>query len=791
MSKENDENKGAPAPDPFKAMAQNNIKFSMFGDDNLNDMENKNDNKNEIKKDKKIWNPRDYQRQIYEKALTQNSIIYVETGKGKTFIAIMLMAHYLGIDIGQDNTNVQIDKNKKIIFFVCDTALINQQKKHIEEILKIQVGTIQGKKDKKSKRDYEDFIKKWNSFNIFVAIPSIIYKILSCGFINIFQITMLIFDECHHADSDHPYNKIMDEFYFYYKKNKAIDESIFHLPRIYGLTASPMKTRINGNSHQTVAYQALIKLSENLDSVVIIDPETLNFDGIINEFDENDEYKNEYVEIKPQVDMQEYKKLIDELYKNFFIIMASQSFTNFPEKYQQYSSNDCLKTYLDYVIEKFKVSNLVNYNNICQNNSQLYNLKNYNRVLYIFEKIQRHIFLILENLCLDSLIIYFDKLIQIYNKLYQIKEKEEEEENENSDNDSSSLNNCNSNEEDEEDEEGVLKLESDDILKLKNIFEKINNYLKLKKGKGELFYTSDRLNKLYYTINKLFENDKNAKFIIFITNRIVAHILNPTLSRYLEEKFPDKKSQEIIGLNKRNKSQSSLTLAPTITLNKLNQIVKDFNENKFDILIGTSAVEEGLDIQSCNAVISLAEIQTPKSYIQMKGRARKTNSRFYIFSYSKEETTSKVRNFLEIQKKMRELFNDDIKKDFRRNNYIYSKKEFVCHFDPDTHSKLTLGNVSIFYNDIKQQIDLCEVKFIPKITIENVKNVIPSKFIGKISLNTDLKKIKNGLSYKTNMCSSKDEAIKKCQFWLLIGLIQTGYLDKHLKFCKEKIKNNQ
>jgi hypothetical protein len=397
----------------------------------------------------------------------------------------------------------------------------------------------------------------------------------------------------------------------------------------------------------------------------------------------------------------------------------------------------------------------------------------------------------LENLCLDSLIIYFDKLIQIYNKLYQIKEKEEEEENENSDNDSSSLNNSNSNEEDEEDEEGVLKLESDDILKLKNIFEKINNYLKLKKGKGELFYTSDRLNKLYYTINKLFENDKNAKFIIFITNRIVAHILNPTLSRYLEEKFPDKKSQEIIGLNKRNKSQSSLTLAPTITLNKLNQIVKDFNENKFDILIGTSAVEEGLDIQSCNAVISLAEIQTPKSYIQMKGRARKTNSRFYIFSYSKEETICKVRNFLEIQKKMRELFNDDIKKDFRRNNYIYNKKEFDCYFDPDTHSKLTLGNVSIFYNDIKQQIDLCEVKFIPKITIENVKNVIPSKFVGKISLNTDLKKFKNGLSYKTNMCSSKDEAIKKCQFWLLIGLIQTCYLDKHLKFSKEKIKNNQ
>ena len=82
------------------------------------------------------------------------------------------MAHHLGIDINNNNkNNDEIDKNKKIIFFVCDTALINQQKKHIEEILKIEVGTIQGKKEKKSKSDYETFIKKWKSFNVFVAIP--------------------------------------------------------------------------------------------------------------------------------------------------------------------------------------------------------------------------------------------------------------------------------------------------------------------------------------------------------------------------------------------------------------------------------------------------------------------------------------------------------------------------------------------------------------------------------------------------------------------------------------------
>ena len=182
------------------------------------------------KNQNKILKPRDYQKKIFEKAKNQNSIIYVETGKGKTFISIMLMAHHLGINIEDPSSKKQIlDKNKKIIFFVCDTSLIEQQKKAISNALEIEVGTIQGKKSKKSKSDNELFRKMWDSVNVFVAIPSIIYKILSVGFLTIFDISMMVFDECHHTNDDHPYNKIMNEFYFFYKKK--FKDSPYPYPR--------------------------------------------------------------------------------------------------------------------------------------------------------------------------------------------------------------------------------------------------------------------------------------------------------------------------------------------------------------------------------------------------------------------------------------------------------------------------------------------------------------------------------------------------------------------------------
>src|SRR5207253_3240152 len=59
-------------------------------------------------------------------------------------------------------------------------------------------------------------------------------------------------------------------------------------------------------------------------------------------------------------------------------------------------------------------------------------------------------------------------------------------------------------------------------------------------------------------------------------------------------------------------------------------VVKRFNEGQFNVLVATSVVEEGLDVQSCDLVIRLDGTTTSKSLIQSRGRARNLNSRYVL-----------------------------------------------------------------------------------------------------------------------------------------------------------------
>ena len=734
--------------------------------------------------------PRLYQEKIFEKAKNQNSIIYLETGRGKTFISIMLMADLLGIKLlNQEKQN--ISKNTKIIFLVCDTALIEQQKIAISSNLGIEVGTIQGKKNKKAKTELEIFRKLWESFNIFIAIPTILYKLLSRGFLKISEINLLIFDECHHTDQDHPYNKIMNEFYFFYKKhpNKKEFKGI-KLPKIIGLTASPLKSSIKG-SIEFSAQKAMELLCENLDSSIIIDPDIIQND--INEIKLNEESDllfdtSNFIPVNSHNSCNNYNDLIKIITNHCLIQILTLAVKDISEKYEEYKNiqNDIIKKYTEFINLKFLSENLSDYNVIVEEKMDLYSFRKKSPYFFILEKIQRQIFMIIDNLCLDSLILFFNRLIQIYQNLLCSDLNLKNINLDNSEN-SSSLD-INDNDEDLLCDTNSLTLEG--FQKLHDIFSNTKN--KIMEFKKEKNYICDKLIQMYKKIDQLFKKEKDSKIIIFIGNRIVANFLSPILSKYLEKNYPDKKCKEIIGVNKK-KTDNGTTLTISITLNELNKTINDFNENKFNILIGTSAVEEGLDIQTCNAVMVFVELMTAKSYIQMKGRARSKKSEFLVFTSSVENTVKRISDFIKVGKKMREYFKDNICHDFRRKNFIKLKPEIKPNiFNSKTQAKLSLGNATQFFNEIKQQIYNNHFILNYEINIKKEKSQLEDKliefeYIGYLNIKkTDLNiiKSKKDEEYKTKRMITKIAAERDCHFHLLTLLNKGNYLDEHFKFLK-------
>ncbi|KAI3446800.1 hypothetical protein Pfo_003465 [Paulownia fortunei] len=165
---------------------------------------------------------RKYQIDLCKKALEENVVVYLETGCGKTHIAVLLI-YEMGHLIKKPQKNI-------CIFLAPTVALVQQQAKVIENSLDFKVGICcRSSTHLKSRHDWE---KEIEEYEVLVMTPQIMLHNLSHCFVKIELIALLIFDECHYAqlESNHPYAEIMKIFY---------KMDVPKLPRIFGMTASP------------------------------------------------------------------------------------------------------------------------------------------------------------------------------------------------------------------------------------------------------------------------------------------------------------------------------------------------------------------------------------------------------------------------------------------------------------------------------------------------------------------------------------------------------------------------
>jgi ERCC4-related helicase len=555
----------------------------------------------------------------------------------------------------------------------------------------------------------------------------------------------------------------MEEFYFY-SKNNFSDKK---LPVIIGLTASPSKNAIKNSVKQT-AKNSLQILSENLDCKVIIDPEMRNNFVDVENF--NDLENIFYVLVEPHVIDENYNEIKELLKKNFF-----EKFTNlcfdffFADEIKKISDdfklkiekkNEYVKIYNKLIDEKFNSLNLLLFNQIDE-----FKINNFSLIFKVYEKIQRNIFLILENLDVFSLQKYFNENVEVYYNLIHKKHNEKNYINE------------------------IEKFPVSILKKILEIFENFKNSLEIKLTSSEN-YQSDRIKKMKNELSNQLKNNPKSKIVIFVQNRIVAYYLEEILNNYF--KSQNISCVSVIGIN-RKRSESGTVLNPNNTLNELNSKIKKFNSNESQILIGTSAIEEGLDFQSCNSVLVFTQLNTAKSYIQMKGRARMKNNSFKVFTNEIESTKNNIKSFVLLIQEMKEFFKYDFVYDFRRKGFENNKSIGKYFFKfKNSQAKITLKNVSMLFHEVLQQANNLNYPIKVKIETKKIKNpnLNPEFFFvsegifdddNKINFKSLKKNVVDG-KIKGNSHKEKNNSEKEIQMRILVILYKLGYLNDYVKF---------
>ncbi|CAK88583.1 unnamed protein product (macronuclear) [Paramecium tetraurelia] len=593
---------------------------------------------------------RDYQIDLFQKSKEKNSIIFLETGRGKTHIALMHIYYYIKKN-GFQNT--------KLVFLANTIQLVEQQcqlirdqiysvaqemeKKglapqdyhfdlqlfkdnsfkrkfivpiHSKSILGIDEGMdIQGWK----KERWDDII---NESCVLVMMGQMLLNALRRGYLKLPYFSLIIFDECHHCTQRHSYRLIIKEFLECEKVKKQIQHS--EKVKFLGLTATPVTS---------VDIERAVKISSvpSLQIEVDILQLALNL-------------QSKYVQAQEK-QIKEYQSKVITYNQDLGIS------TTYTPKHQ--TLNDFFRLWQEIYFEKEK--DKISYS-IQLLIDQLYHFVTmYGIILY-------------KDLGAFS---FYQFIKQLFINFEEIKFK--------------------------------YKVEKDQKLldKIKKLF---HDYLEILQPLNVL-NDENLSNKFIALRNQLLEitqnNKENKKLLIFVDQKITAKYLHQLLELHqlestyvvgtgnltsgalqmtilkdrnkfislspninaleiaekIYEQFNIEGKEEDIELNNEDdddnqtkmKLRSQLQevlegvknygkkLDQTITTsNAQKESIKKFKES-CNILVSTNVTEEGFDVPNCHYVFIFGEITTLKQFIQKIGRARAEGSVFYFILPKEKE----------------------------------------------------------------------------------------------------------------------------------------------------------
>ena len=103
------------------------------------------------------------------------------------------------------------------------------------------------------------------------------------------------------------------------------------------------------------------------------------------------------------------------------------------------------------------------------------------------------------------------------------------------------------------------------------------------------------------------------------------------------------------------------SLAEINNVENQTETLNDLRLGKKNLIIATSVLEEGIDISACNVVICFEAPQNLKSFIQRRGRARQSHSKYIILFPSELSQSINERVWRTLEEEMKSKYMDDMR----------------------------------------------------------------------------------------------------------------------------------
>jgi ERCC4-related helicase len=190
---------------------------------------------------------RSYQQEMLDASMKRNVIIAMDTGSGKTHVAIARI-----------QAELERSQPGKLVWFMTPSRPLSEQQCRVlqQHLPAYHVKSLTGADDVdtwKNKALWKAFL---TGVHVVVGTPAVLAEALTHAFVSIPDLSLCIFDEAHRVIKKDPSNQIMQNFYHPAKLEGK------ETPHILGLSASPVQNR-NASKSGLAAVEA------NLDSIII------------------------------------------------------------------------------------------------------------------------------------------------------------------------------------------------------------------------------------------------------------------------------------------------------------------------------------------------------------------------------------------------------------------------------------------------------------------------------------------------------------------------------------------